>query len=113
MSTEKQERSATPSLGAERKIGSHSHSRSSAGRIAGSVTVDPISGRWTPAIRVPIALFAPNRFIIGPPAREALRQAAAGIPSVVFAHREARSRAPNKPLNIDQTGCAPKRIGTA
>ncbi|AQQ20305.1 hypothetical protein A8D61_18435 [Burkholderia cenocepacia] len=48
-----------------------------------------------------------------PAACEALRRAAVGIASVVFARRKARSRAPNKPLNIDQTGCAPKRIGTA
>ncbi|RQV64897.1 hypothetical protein DF018_23985 [Burkholderia cenocepacia] len=35
------------------------------------------------------------------PACTALRRTAAGIASVVFARREARSRAPNKPLNID------------
>ncbi|WP_257127929.1 hypothetical protein [Burkholderia sp. MSMB1835] len=63
----KQERSATPNLGAERRIGSHPHSRGGAIRIAGSVTVGRISGRWIPAIRVPIASFAPNRFIVGPP----------------------------------------------
>ncbi|WP_175819883.1 hypothetical protein [Burkholderia sp. BCC0419] len=69
--TEKQEQSAMPNLGAERKVGSHPPSRSSAVRIAGSVTVDHISGRWMPATFVPIvgpiALFAPNRFIIGRP----------------------------------------------
>ncbi|OXI76383.1 hypothetical protein CFB44_08095 [Burkholderia sp. AU31280] len=35
------------------------------------------------------------------PGCTALRRTAAGIASVVFARREARSRAPNKPLNID------------
>ena len=75
------------------------------------------SGWWMLLLFVPIvgalALFVMNGFIAGTPHANRFGEPPSADEDEPAPRGSGVTRAPNKPLNIDQTGCTPTRIGTA